>query len=182
MRRTTAAAATATDGGRRALAAQDLGPALPRLHRAAVALCGSPHDADDLVQETLARVLARPRVVDGGDSLPYLLGAVRNTFLTQCRDESRRPRVAPLADDVEAPAQPEPFLDRAAVTRVLAALPPDLRRVLVAVDVVGLSYRETARAVRVPEGTVMSRLHRARRRAAHELEAAGVAPRTRPRE
>ena len=45
----------------------------------------------------------------------------------------------------------------------IAALPGDFRDVLVAVDVAGLSYKETARALRIREGTVMSRLYRARR-------------------
>ena len=53
----------------------------------------------------------------------------------------------------------------------VAALPDDFRDVLVAVDVAGLSYKEAARALRVREGTVMSRLHRGRRQVVRALDA-----------
>ncbi len=65
-----------------------------RLYRAAWALCGSREDAEDLVQETFARVLARPRSLRGQDELAYLMRVLRNTFLTQRRTASRRPQVA----------------------------------------------------------------------------------------
>src|SRR5262245_55913316 len=70
---------------RRLAASQRLPDQVDRLYRAARALCGSPHDAEDLVQETFARVLARPRRLHRGDELPYLLGALRNTHLTTLR-------------------------------------------------------------------------------------------------
>ena len=59
---------------------QTLGDHFDRLFRAAWALCGSREDAEDLVQDTYARVLARPRVVRNDDDLGYLLRVVRNTF------------------------------------------------------------------------------------------------------
>ena len=62
------------------------------LHRAAWALCGSREDAEDLVQELCARVLAKPRRLNGDDELSYLVRALRNTFLTTRRAASRRPR------------------------------------------------------------------------------------------
>src|ERR1700710_2231309 len=55
------------------------------LHRAAWALCGSREDAEDLVQELCARVLAKPRRLNGDDELSYLMGALRNTFLSTRR-------------------------------------------------------------------------------------------------
>ena len=58
-----------------------LGDHLDRLYRAAWALCGSREDAEDLVQETYARLLARPRLLRNEDDLGYLLRALRNTFL-----------------------------------------------------------------------------------------------------
>ena len=64
---------------------QSLPQHIDRLYRAAWALCGSPHDAEDLVQETFSRVLARPRFMRGQDELAYLMQALRNTFLTQRR-------------------------------------------------------------------------------------------------
>src|SRR5262249_45589067 len=138
-----------------------LGDHLDRLYRAAWALCGSREDAEDLVQETYARVLARPRLLRHEDDLGYLLQALRNTFLNQRRTESRRLRPAPLPDELDLVAdplarQPEAALETAEVYAAIAALPVDFRDVLVAVDVTGLSYKEAARALRIREGTVMS--------------------------
>ena len=59
---------------------QALVPHIDRLSRAARALCGSREEAEDLVQETLALVLSRPRRIDGDQELLYLLGALRNTI------------------------------------------------------------------------------------------------------
>src|SRR6186713_3009564 len=77
-----------------------LGDHLDRLFRAAWALCGSREDAEDLVQETYARVLAKPRLLRNEDDLGYLLRTLRNTFLTQKRNESRRLRPGPLPDQL----------------------------------------------------------------------------------
>jgi RNA polymerase sigma-70 factor (ECF subfamily) len=62
------------------------------------------------------------------------------------------------------------------VDAALAALPLKHRQVVVLVDVNGLSYAEAAKLLGVPAGTVMSRLHRARREVRDKLVAAGVAP------
>ena len=67
-----------------------LGDHFDRLYRAAWALSGSREDAEDLVQETYARVLARPRLLRNEDDLGYLLRALRNTFLNEKRSERRR--------------------------------------------------------------------------------------------
>src|SRR5262245_62252514 len=83
---------------------------LDTLHRAAWALCGSREDAEDLVQELCARVLAKPRRVDG-DELAYLMRTLHNTFLTSRRTASRRPR----ADvELELVAAVDPRADRRA--------------------------------------------------------------------
>src|SRR5881227_2310262 len=75
----------------RALDPERLGDHLDRLYRAAWALCGSREDAEDLVQETYARVLARPRFLRGDDDLGYLLRVLRNTFVSQRRSARARP-------------------------------------------------------------------------------------------
>src|SRR6187455_3023760 len=76
-----------------------VGDHLDRLYRAAWALCGSREDAEDLVQETYARVLAKKRVIaTEADALPYLLTVLRNTFRSSLRTRSRRPRTAALED------------------------------------------------------------------------------------
>jgi RNA polymerase sigma-70 factor (ECF subfamily) len=148
---------------------------IDRLFRAAWALCGSREDAEDLVQETYARVLAKPRFLRNEDDLGYLLRTLRNTFLNQKRTQSRRLRTAPLPEELDVvadPHSPDPAaaFEAGEVYAAVAALPADYRDVLVAVDVTGLSYKETARALRIPEGTVMSRLYRARQQVVREID------------
>jgi RNA polymerase sigma-70 factor, ECF subfamily len=165
----------------RTLDPQSLTQHVDRLYRAAWALCGSREDAEDLVQETFARVLARPRVLSGDDELYYLMRVLRNTFFTARRTASRRPvTVATLEDVVAADprplGQPERALEMQELYATIAALPEDRRLALVAIDVLGLSYREAARALRVREATITTRLFRARKQLAHELEPAPDPP------
>jgi RNA polymerase sigma-70 factor (ECF subfamily) len=147
---------------------------LPRLYPAARAWTDSREEAEDLVQETYVRVFARPRFLRREDELGYLLMAMRNTLISQRRAQSRRPQTAPLLEDLALGARESDDPAEAAESRqVLAAiheLPEEFRDALVAVDVVGLSYREAAQALGVPEGTVTSRLFRARDRVADSLE------------
>ena len=153
-----------------------LGDHLDRLYRAAWALSGSREDAEDLVQETYARVLARPRVLRNEDDIGYLLGTLRNVFLTAKRTESRRLRPDPLPDDLDLLAdpqasEPEAALEAGELYDAIAALPDDFRDALVAVDVAGLAYKEAAQALRIREGTLMSRVYRARRQVVARIEA-----------
>jgi RNA polymerase sigma-70 factor, ECF subfamily len=147
---------------------------LPVLYRAARAWCGSREEAEDLVQETCARLLARPRLLRGEDELGYLLRAMRNTLVSQRRAASRRPQTTPLVDEPAVGARPSDDSAEAVESRqvyaVIHELPEEFRDALIAVDIVGLSYREAARVLGVPEGTVTSRLFRARDRVAGRLE------------
>ena len=149
---------------------------LDTLHRAAWALCGSREDAEDLVQETYARVLARPRVVRNGDDLGYLMRALRNTFISRHRAAASRPRPAGiepealnLPDPRSGGADPAVAAQTREVFAAIAALPAPQRDALVAIDVAGLSYREAAKALRVHEAAITSRLFRARNRIAKSL-------------
>lgn len=170
---------------RRELDPQSVGEHLDRLYRAAWALCGSREDAEDLVQETYTRVLARPRLLSERDDLGYLLRALRNTFYDHVRERSRRPVAAAVAledidpVDLRANLRPEHAVETRELFAAIAALPADFRDVLVAVDVAGLSYKEAGAALRVRTGTVMSRLYRARERVAEMLTLAGIEPGTR---
>ena len=166
----------------RILDPQSLSQHVDRLYRAAWALCGSREDAEDLVQETFARVLSRPRVLHGDDELYYLMRVLRNTFLTSRRTAGRRPvTVATLEDVVAADpkpmGRPEQALEMQEVYATIAELPEDFRLALVAVDVLGLSYREAARALRVREATLTTRLFRARKQVAERLADADRAER-----
>jgi RNA polymerase sigma-70 factor, ECF subfamily len=158
----------------RILDPQSLGQHVDRLYRAAWGLCGSREDAEDLVQETFAKVLSRPRVIHGDEDLFYLMRVLRNTFLTSRRTASRRPlTVATLEDVVTADpkpmGRPEQALEVQEVYTTIAGLPEDFRMALVAVDVLGLSYREAARALNVREATITTRLFRARKQVVARL-------------
>jgi RNA polymerase sigma-70 factor (ECF subfamily) len=150
---------------------------LPRLYRAARAWTRSREEAEDLVQETCARVLARPRWLRGDDELGYLLRALRNTLTSERRTAGRRPETAPLSDEWGAGSragdEPLEVVANREVYAVIRELPGEFRDALVAVDLVGLSYGDAARALGVPEGTLTSRLFRARDRVATRLAAPG---------
>jgi len=149
------------------LQAAALGDHLDRLYRAALGLTGSAADAEDLVQDVCVRVLAKPRLVSGDDDLGYLLRVLRNTFISKRRAAARRPAVATAPEDMEryeanAPADPESAFEARQLYARIAELPEHQRDALVAVDLLGLSYKEAAATLDVPTGTIMSRLFRAR--------------------
>lgn len=162
--------------GERELDPAGLGDHIDRLYRAAWGLCGSREEAEDLVQETFAHVLRKPRFLRSEDDIGYLLRVLRNTFVSQRRTAARRPQTAATPDALEiledprAP-QPEARIDSAELYAAISALPHDFRDALIAIDVVGLSYREAAEALRVREATITTRLHRARQRVARQLTA-----------
>jgi RNA polymerase sigma-70 factor (ECF subfamily) len=158
----------------RQLDPEALGDHIDRLYRAAWGLSGSREEAEDLVQETFARVLRKPRLLHSEDDLGYLLRVLRNTFFSQRRTAARRPQTTALPDDLDlvedrSAVQPESSIETGELYAAIAALPDDFRDTLVAIDVVGLSYREAARVLRVREATVTTRLHRARHRVARSL-------------
>lgn len=151
-----------------------LGDHIDRLFRAAWSLCGSRDEAEDLVQETFARVLRKPRVLRSEDDLGYLLRVLRNTFFSQRRTASRRPQTTAMPDDMDviedrSASQPDAFIESDELYSAIAELPDDFRDALVAIDVVGLSYREAARHLGVREATITTRLHRARQRVAKSI-------------
>ena len=140
-----------------------------RLLAVARALTGSQQLAEDLTQETYARVLAKPRrLSEGGADFPYLVRALRNVAKDHWRSEQRRPQVIGDLD----PEDPSLRHDREPHHEVMAQevyahverLPLEFRNVVKAVDVFGLSYAQAAGTLRIPQGTVMSRLSRGRRR------------------
>ena len=146
----------------------ELAPAhLAAMRRTARALADTPEEADDLVQDTLVKVLSRPRDVEAAG--PYLLQALRNTHVSTIRARDRRPRTAPLEPEdarlvASAALEPCSVVASREVIGAIAALPAEQRAVVAAVDVAGFHYREAADRLRIPIGTVMSRLHRGRAR------------------
>jgi RNA polymerase sigma-70 factor (ECF subfamily) len=161
------------DDPTRLLDPDSLGSHTARLYRAAYGLCGSRQDAEDLVQDTFERVLRRPRFLRRDEDLVYLLRVLRNTWISSRRAKRELP-TSPAGDEieyVEAPNDPiAQAIQGAAVYEALQELTQPLREALVAVDIVGLSYREAAHALGTREGTIMSRLHRGRGQIAARLE------------
>jgi RNA polymerase sigma-70 factor (ECF subfamily) len=163
--------------GSRRLAPAGLPQHIDRLYRAAYALAGSSPDAEDLVQETFARVLTRPRFVRRGGELAYLMRVLRNTWIDFARARAARPD--PSGGDAiewlsEAESDPGGLaLDVRLAYEGMRELPGHQREAIAAVDVLGLSYKEAARSLRIRQGTLMSRLARARERVAAYMQAAG---------
>lgn len=167
--------ATQPDVRNRQLDPEGLGDHIDRLYRAARSLCGSREEAEDLVQETFARVLRKPRILRSEDDLGYLLRVLRNTFISSRRTAARRPQATASPEALEliedrSLAQPEVVLEASEIYATIAKLPPSFRDAVVAIDIMGLSYREAARALRVREATITTRLHRGRQRITRELD------------
>jgi RNA polymerase sigma-70 factor (ECF subfamily) len=149
-----------------------LGDHVDRLYRAAWALTGSREDAEDLVQETFAKVLLKPRFLRNNDDLGYLLRVLRNTFVSRHRAAMRRPQSAPMPDELEpvdpsGATRPDAAVEAREVFGYIAALPESFRDAL---DVVGLSYGEAAKLLGTKEATITSRLYRARAQVARGMD------------
>jgi RNA polymerase sigma-70 factor, ECF subfamily len=156
----------------RLLDPNSLGSHVDRLYRAAYLFCGSRQEAEDLVQDTFEKVLRRPRFLRRDEDLAYLLRVLRNTWVSSIRAK-RDVVVTPLGDVVDLIEAPHDPIDRKlqsdALLEALNELSPPLREAVIAVDVVGLSYREAAQALGTKDGTIMSRLHRGRARIAARI-------------
>jgi RNA polymerase sigma-70 factor (ECF subfamily) len=160
------------DTGRHQLDPESLDAHVACLYRAAYGLCGSRDEAEDLVQETYERVLRRPRFVRRDGDLAYLMRALRNTWIGSLRARKSISYIggAEELDAVGVTSDPiAQTIESRAIYEALHALSPPLREALVAVDVVGLSYRDAARALGVKEGTIMSRVSRGRNDLAAKL-------------
>ncbi len=143
--------------------------ALPRVRRFAVSLTGNRHDADDLLQNTVERVL-QGKMPEGGDVLKWMFRVCRNLWIDELRAREVRGRGATtLVEESEQASEPA-SADASAVDAVYleqvqaaaAKLSEEQRAVLSLVAVEGFSYREVAETLEIPVGTVMSRLARAR--------------------
>ena len=139
------------------------------LYRAVRAMSASPQDAEDLVQDTFANVLRRPRWLHTGNERGYLLGALRNTQANRYRAAQRRPQTRQLLDH-DAVAAPAGSISSREILEAVASAPAKYRDAVTSVDLLGLSYREAARALNTTEATLTTRLHRGRQRVASQLE------------
>ena len=136
---------------------------IDQLFRAAWALCGSRHDAEDLVQETFLNVLKRPRFVRNRDEIGYLLRALRNTYASRYRKTAQRPASASCSrTTILLAPRHRACVNSREMMEAIASAPAQYRDAVIAVDLIGLSYREAARSLRTREATLTTRLHRGR--------------------
>ena len=154
--------------GAHLLDADSLVDHLDLLYRVAWALCGSRHDAEDLVQETFVKILKRPRLVRGDTDLGYLVRALKNTHASWYRSTARQRSERPLLDEDGSEPAASTVSSRE-LMEAIAGAPEPFRDAVIAVDLVGLSYREAARSLGTTEGTLTSRLHRGRQQVAQLL-------------
>ena len=140
---------------------------IPRVRRYARALTGDAMRADDLVQDTLERALVKQHLWrQGSDLRAWMFTIMHNVFVNQVRARPADITVALDAEAYDVPANINP-VDRLEVGDMDAAircLPDEHREILLLIALEQLSYGETAQALGIPLGTVMSRLHRARER------------------
>lgn len=161
------------DEKRRRFEAQAL-PHLDAAYNLARWLVRPPLEADDIVQEAMLRAFRAFDSLRGADVKPWLLSIVRNCFLSAVARSKDKHHVPIPTDEgigtdpafVAGEADPESAviqLDRGrALNAIIASLPEEFRETLVLREMEDLSYREIAEITRVPVGTVMSRLARAR--------------------
>ena len=155
-------------------------PEIDVLGRVALSLTRHSADAEDLVQDTLVRAWRAIERFDGRYPRAWLLTIMRNTNLNRVRkrlpDLERNPDEGMSVLETAEPhmSAEDEVVDPVFDARVVAALdglPDRFRQVVEMVDVDGLTYAEAAEVLDVPVGTIMSRLHRARRRIRDELVA-----------
>ncbi|MGH1340472.1 MAG: sigma-70 family RNA polymerase sigma factor [Nannocystales bacterium] len=152
-------------------------PHLPRLYRLGLRLTHQPSESSDLVQEALTRAWANWSSFDRGGSLgAYLSRILYNAFVSRHRHQrvvqstAARPDIAEHLFDrrrMEEADAPESTWHRHdlsdEVVAALEALPTHYREVVELVDLGGLPYKDASEELGIPLGTVMSRLHRARK-------------------
>lgn len=165
-------AAGVSEDDRRRRFEELISPEIPFLARVSRSMSKSSAEADDLAQDTLLKAFRAMDRFDGRYPRAWLARIARNTAIN--RDQRRREFL--LADDAifqTEEADDDAFDPEATVVddvmdealrRALDDLPPGFRVVVQLVDVEGMAYQEAADALDIPVGTVMSRLHRARKR------------------
>lgn len=145
-----------------------------RLYRTALAWCGDSMLADDLVQETIVTAIEKyAQLRDPKCLFPWMYKILNNKWYRHIKKELNS---ADSLDDELPSEEPSPSgqcqeLELVAqVRRAVSTLPIKERQVISLVDLEELSYCEVAIALDIPIGTVMSRLHRARKQLLDKLD------------
>ncbi len=163
-------------------------PEVDVLYRVARSMTRHDADAEDLVQDTMLRAFRAIERFDGRHPRAWLMTIMRNAQINRVR--RRRPSLLNDPDVTEAgPTDPDDGPEALVVDQGFDALvetayqdlPDTFRGVIDLVDLAGLSYQEAAAVLDIPQGTVMSRLHRGRGRIRESLRAADHPRAARPR-
>ncbi len=154
---------------------RDMLRALPSIRTCAKSLCGTADQADDIVQETIAKALANIHTFRAGTKMTaWLVTIARNVFLTVCR---KRARDIAYANDLAwaAPRSMRPEQEGRVqyfkTAEMLLRLPAEQREALLLVGGSGLSNEDAAKRCGVAVGTIKSRVHRARQRLSNMMHA-----------
>jgi RNA polymerase sigma-70 factor (ECF subfamily) len=175
---------------------REVTPYRSQLYARALRMTRRHQDAEDLVQETLARACGAFHRFDGDYPQAWLHRIMTNTFINSYRRHQREPLVQLVGGSEQlafresldpsgltAKSAETIVLERIPATEVAAALyalPAEFRRALLLADVEGLTCQETAELMGTPLGTVMSRLHRARAAVRASLATTGAAVASNP--
>lgn len=151
-----------------AILKQELVALLPRLRRFARSLAGSVADADDLVQEACLRAIAKQAHWDPAQPLDrWMFTITRNLWISEIRKRQVRfgqgQVDAAETAELQSVTTGEGEAEASQLRHKIDALPGELSSVLLLVSVEGYSYAEAAELLDVPVGTIMSRMHRARK-------------------
>ncbi|QPM92181.1 RNA polymerase sigma factor [Pseudooceanicola algae] len=160
----------------------DLIVMLPRLRRFARSLTRSEVEADDLVQDACLRALSRSDQWDPAQPLDrWVFRIMRNLWISEMRKRTVRMGQghvpAEETEELISLSTGEDAIMAAQLNRQIAALPEGLSAILLCVTVEGYSYAEAAQLFDIPQGTVMSRIHRARKTLAAQISAPAGADR-----
>lgn len=154
----------------------DLIALLPRLRRFARSLTRSVVEADDLVQEACLRALSRSDQWDPSQPLDrWMFRITRNLWISEIRKRTVRIGQGQVPADetheLVSNESGEASVMAGELQSQIAALPEELSAILLTVSVEGYSYAEAAALFDIPIGTVMSRIHRARKTLAARIQA-----------
>ncbi|MGD8606101.1 MAG: sigma-70 family RNA polymerase sigma factor [Myxococcales bacterium] len=151
---------------------QEILPCLPDLSKTALRLTRGQALADDLVQETLARAWqARASFRPGTNARAWTHRILFNTYINHYRKKKReRQALEELRGMSMSATRPGPDGLGDEVLTALQALQPEFREAVELVDLGELSYQDAAKRLACPVGTVMSRLHRGRKRLRSALQ------------
>ena len=150
----------------------ELTPVIPHMRAFARSLCGNATEADDLVQEALAKAWKSRASYQPDTSLKsWVFTIIRNQFYSDKRRSWRQSSLDPETAERTLIAVTNPMggLELDEVRRALAQLPDDQREALILVGVAGLPYDEVSAICGCAEGTIKSRVSRARQRLADLL-------------